>query len=187
MDKDEQQLVKSILEGNASEFDVIVEKYLSSVYNFVFRLTQNAEVSEDITQDTFIKVWKQLKKYNSEKSFRTWILSIAHNTSIDWFRKRKPLAFSHMFTSNEDIHFEETLTDEEPRADEIFEKKEESLRIRKVLDEISPEEKSIILFHLDEGLTFDKISDLLQKPLNTIKSTYRRSLIKLKKRLDAPK
>lgn len=187
MDVSDQQLVEAILEGNTPLFDVLVERHLSAVYNFAFRLTQNKDVAEDITQDTFIKVWKQLKKYNLEKSFKTWILSIAHNTTIDWFRKRKPIVFSQMLTGNEDTTFDETLADEEPQADEIFAQNENVEMVRKALDMLSPPDKAIVLLHLDEHLTFDEISELTHKPLNTIKSTYRRALIKLKKHTNAPK
>lgn len=187
----DQQLVTLYLDGNQKAFDGIVNRYTQTVYRFVLYLLNNQDEARDITQDTFIKAWKNIDKYDLKRNFKTWLFIIAKRITIDYLRrKHKNVSFSSLDDKENDIYFEDTIKDEEILANEIFENNENAELIKNVLEKISLENKTIILLHNGEEMTFQEISEILNKSINTIKSQYRRSIIQLKKYIEeyyAPK
>ncbi|MEI6553527.1 MAG: sigma-70 family RNA polymerase sigma factor, partial [bacterium] len=102
MKKTDLQLIEESLssanylsEGRTS-FNILVERYAPSVYLFIFKLVGNKEDSEDIVQETFIKAWQKLAKFDTDLSFKTWLFSIAKNSAVDKLRKKKSIAFSSL-------------------------------------------------------------------------------------------
>lgn len=182
MQKIDSELVYESLEGDDNAFKELLQRHLKHTYNFIYQLSGSEEEAKDITQDTFVKVWKNLKKYNDKSSFKTWVINIARNTTIDYLRKRRLILFSNL-QKDDDENFEETLIDIEPLQDELFEIEENKNKVEKLLLEISIEKRTILILHINENLTFEEISKILNKPLNTIKSQYRRSLLELKESL----
>ncbi len=172
-------LIEEYLNGNEKALEELVSKYLKPVYNFAFRLSQNESDASDITQETFIKAWKNLKRFDKEKKFLTWILTIARNTFIDKSRKKSPLLFGELETNNE--NYEDNLEDTAELPDEILERNELSEELDKALGELPIKYRDIILLHDGNDLTFEEISEITKEPMNTIKSRYRRGLIILKK------
>ena len=184
------QLIKIFNRGNAKAFEGIVNKYAQSVNNFVSHLINNTEEAKDITQDTFVKVWRNLEKFDTNRNFKTWVFTIAKRSAIDYLRKRKNVNFSSLDNENTDLDFSQNIPDEELLAHEIFEINENIDLINKALETISVESKMIVLLYNGEEMTFDEIAEILEKPMNTVKSQYRRALISLKKAItliQAPK
>ena len=164
----------------------ILNEYLKSVYNYAYRIAGNKNDAEDITQETFIKIWKNFKKINENKNLKAWIFAIARNTIIDHLRKRKNISFSQLDEQdNEDEknYFSENIVDVEPLPDEIFERKELKEELKEALAKIRPDFREIILLHYVEDLTFEEIAKIVEKPLNTVKSHHRRSLSEIRKLL----
>ena len=77
-------------------FAVIVERYVSSIYKFSYRYVRNGPDAEYIAQETFLRAWKSLKKFDQSKNFKTWIFAIAKNASLDLLKKKKPMPFSRI-------------------------------------------------------------------------------------------
>jgi len=165
------------------DIETIIKQHLKPVYSFVFRFSKNESEASDITQEVFIKIWKNLNKFDPEKNFKAWIFTIARNTAIDHIRKNKDIAFSKLDAQFEEDEktFEETLPDIEPLPDEIFMKKELGGEVERALAKIRPDFREIILLHYVEGLTFEEIGKIVGKPLNTVKSHHRRALNILRK------
>ena len=184
------QLIELYMEGNFKALDGIIYRYSQPIFRFVFHTINNTEETNDIVQETFIKVWKNIRKFDQKKSFRTWLFTIAQRTMIDFLRKRRNVNFSESNRDNSEIPFEETIPDEELIASEILEKTEDIELVKTALSQISIENRSIILLHNGEEMTFKEISEIFNKPINTIKSQYRRSLISVKNyiiNVNAPK
>jgi len=167
------------------DIEPIINQYLKPVYNFVFRIVGNKNETEDITQEVFIKVWKNLEKFKSEQNLKPWIFKIARNTTFDYLRKRKNISFSQLDSqinvNDNQKSFAENIEDTEDLPDEIFMKKELGQELEKALAEIRLDFREIILLRYIEELNFDEISEIVGKPLNTVKSHHHRGLADLRK------
>ena len=184
MEKTDQELVLNYISGDEGSLKILIERYIRPIYNFVYHLSRNVNDAEDITQETFVKVWKNLKKYNPKQSFKTWIFSIAKNTSIDWLRKKRNLVFSDFDTEDGNNYIENTTRDENALQDELAIIAEDKKFLSEALKKLSLIYQSILVLRYSEELTFKEIGDILGKSLDTVKSQHRRALIQLKKTLE---
>ena len=180
------------MSDNGLTIEKIVADYLTVIYRFVYRLVGNEPDASDITQEVMVKVWKNLAKYDPAQNFKPWLFKIARNTAIDWLRHRRQIPFSELDRCDEegnDRAFAETVKDLELLPDEVFAQKEIKEKFNQALNLIPINERMILALHLEEGLTFNEIAEIVGRPLNTVKSAYRRSLVKLRAQLTqiAPK
>ena len=182
MEMTDEELVEDILGGKEGSFDVLVHRYTTSIYNFAYRLTGNVEYAEDITQETFIKVWKNIKRYKSSYAFKSWIFTIARNTATDFLRKRKSIVFSSLDTI-EDHSFESNIPDDKILPMESLIKLEDVELLNGTLVKLPTDYQTVLLLHYQNDMTFEEIGKIMGKPLNTVKSWHRRSLIKLRELL----
>ena len=91
--KSDAELIEAFLEGSDQGFATLLERHLPMVYRFVYRYLGNADDANDVTQETFIRAWKHIKKFDRGRSFKTWVMTIAKNASLDFIKKKKPLLF----------------------------------------------------------------------------------------------
>lgn len=174
------ELVEAYREGDDEAFTLLTNRYVDILYRFVYRLIGNPSAAEELTQDIFLKSWKSLGKFDATKEWKTWLFAIARNTSIDWLRKKKSINFSQFDDSEGESTFADTLRDMEPLQHELFETKENEVLVKNALETLPVDDQTIIMLHDSEGLTFEAIGEVVGKPLNTVKSKYRRALVKLK-------
>ncbi|TSA45278.1 sigma-70 family RNA polymerase sigma factor [bacterium] len=180
MGLNDNQLVKNYLEGNDEAFEELVKKYLKPIYNFLYRLTNNQVVAEDLAQDTFLKVWKNIRRFDQSRSFKTWIFTIAKNTAFDYFKKKKELPFS-TFTDEEGESWLENIADENILPGEILERKNIAEELEEILKKLPVHYRTILLLHYKEDFSLHEIAEILSEPYNTVKSRHQRALSKLKK------
>lgn len=185
MEVDDRKLIEDYLAGDSEALATLIQHNLTLVYRFVFRMVSDHQEAEEVTQDTFVKVWRNAKKYNPEQSFRTWLLSIAHNTAIDLLRKRRSFVFSDFDTDDgKGMSMEESIVDPEPLPMEILMRAEEKMLLEGALAQLSLVHREVLILHYQEQLTFNEIGVILNKPLNTVKSHHRRGLAALRKILE---
>jgi RNA polymerase sigma-70 factor (ECF subfamily) len=165
----DEQLIEQYLRGDEKSLEVLVKRYLKPIYSFVYKNIGNPEMAEDITQETFVKVWKNLKKFDKQKSFKSWLFTIAKNSSIDFLRKKKTATLA----LNEDLPSKSDFLKD-------IENKNSIKKIHETLQNLSPNYRAIILLKNESNLTFKEIAKELNEPLNTIKSRYRRAILILK-------
>jgi RNA polymerase sigma-70 factor (ECF subfamily) len=162
-------------EGKALE--ILINRYLKPIYNFIFRLTNDQEEAEDLTIETFLKMWKNLRRFNLKKNFRGWLFTVAKNTTFDFFRKKKEYSFKDL--SFFDENFEEKIPSEVSLEEEI----NQNYNLKILEEEIRklPLHYRVVLFlRYNDHLSLPEISEILEKPLNTIKSWHFRALKILK-------
>jgi RNA polymerase sigma-70 factor (ECF subfamily) len=188
MEMDDQQLIADYISGDDAAFSILVKRHMQSIYNFSMRIAGNPQNAEDITQETFLKVWRNIKKYRPEQSFRSWIFTIAHNTAIDFLRKKKQLVFSDFENEEGNNMLEDTLQDPALLPDELAARAQDQQLLAGLVAQLSPIYQEVLLLYYNEQLTFDEIGRILGKPLDTVKSQHRRALLALRKLLEsAPK
>jgi RNA polymerase sigma-70 factor (ECF subfamily) len=181
LEKNDEQVIMSFKNGDREAFKELINRYTSSMFNFSARLAGRNE-APDIVQEIFIKVWKNISRFDSKKaSFKTWIFTIAKNTATDFLRKKKDYVFSDMEGAEDEDPFYQKIPDEKILPDESFQKLEDKKMLETTLEKLRPSYREILVLHYQEEMTFDEISKILKKPLNTVKSQHRRAIIELQK------
>lgn len=182
MQVEDDKLIENSIEGDVTSFEVLVNRYLKSIYIFVSNFSGLKEESGDIVQETFLKVWKNLSKYKKGESFKAWLFAIARNTAIDFMRKRKDLVFSDFDNEDGENVLTDTLADNDPLPDEVSINIEQVDKLKEILKTLRPIYREILILHYEQDLTFEEIAKILKKPMNTVKSNHRRALIELREK-----
>jgi len=178
------ELALAFMKGDRDSFAALVDRHMSMVYKFVYRYAGNPDAANDIVQDVFIKVWKNIKKFDTQKNFKTWLLTIAKNTALDSVKKKKAVLFSRIEEGETDLDtFLAPYVESPDLPDELLERKQTRAELESVLASLSPSYRSVLLLRYAEHLKFREIAETLQEPIDTIKSKHRRALIQLRKML----
>lgn len=177
-------LISSFMKGDGESFAALVDRHMPMVYKFAYRYVGNADAANDITQDVFIKVWKNIKKFDPQKNFKTWLLTITKNTALDAIKKKKAVLFSKIEEGESDIDtFLAPYVEGADLPDELLQKKQDKAGLDRVMQQLSPSYRSVLLLRYAEHLKFREIADALDEPIDTIKSKHRRALIQLRRLL----
>ena len=187
MEKSDEQLITEYFEGDEEALALLVRRYLTPLYNFIYRLSGNAGDAEDIVQEAFVKAWRHLKKFRRGANFKTWLFTIAHHTAIDHLRRRRRLVFSDFENGDAGNVLTDTLIDTESLPDELWRRAEDREYVEALLLRLSPAFREVLYLRYNEELTFDEIGGVLGKSIDTVKSQHRRALLLLRKLIDAPK
>lgn len=179
MDSNDTELIEGYLAGDDQAFEQLLKSYLSAVYNFIFQMTRDRAVAEDLTQETFIKAWKHLARFDRKRSFKTWLFTIAKNTTYDFFKKKKTLPFSY-FEDEEGKNRLDIVSEDTPLPDAILVAVETSEELDQALQKIPEQYRTLLLLAYKEDFSLQEISDILATPYNTIKSRHQRALKSLK-------
>lgn len=177
---EDEQLVINYQSGDERALSQLIERYAKHIFNFCLRYAGNVHDAQDIVQDTFVKVWKSISRFDTQKSFKVWLYVIAKNTSLDWLKKKRPELLS-TFETNEGLNpVLDTLSDDELLPDEIAVVAEQREEMAKAIDQLPELYRSVIALRYSGELSFEEIAEVLQKPLETVRSQHRRALAKLK-------
>jgi len=182
MEISDKKLIQDFLRGDEQSFAVLVNRYLKMVYNFLYQITKDRNILDDLTQETFLKAWKNLKKFDTEKNFKTWLFTIAKNTALDYFKKKKTVPFA-WFENDEGYNKLENIEDEEKNLEELIGKKELEKNLEEKLNQLSADYRLLLLLRYKDGFSLQEIGDILGRPYNTIKSQHQRALASLKKEI----
>ncbi len=183
MSLSDEQLIVGYLKGDEKSLEVLIEKYLKPIYGFAYRYVDNSQEAEDITQEVFVRMWRNLKKFKSGKKFSTWLFAIAKNVAIDFLRKKKFLPFSAFEDEEGENALIETLADSGPLPEEILQKAQDAKILNAAVKKLPINYRTILFLYYNDHFNFREIAEILSEPLNTIKSRHRRGLILLKKLL----
>lgn len=176
----DKKLIEKFLAGQDSAFSVLLERHLRAVYNFIYQLIGDRSAIDDITQVAFIKAWKNIRKFDRDKNFKTWLFTIAKNTAYDHIKKKKTIPFSR-FQNEEGNSVLEEIEEGKILPDEILNRADLARELDEKLEKIPVPYKIILILHYKEDLSFQEISQILGKPYNTIKSQHTRALQALRK------
>lgn len=177
---EDKKLIQQYLKGDERSLEILVERYLKLIYGFVYKNVGDQAVAEDITQEVFVKVWKNIRKFDQNKNFKPWIFQIAKNTSIDFLRKKKTIPFSK-FEDEKGQNFlvENFIAKPLNLIDNLSNKRV----LLTAMEGLNEKEQKIINLRHGEGMSFKEIADIFEESINTIKSRYRRTLLSLRKNI----
>jgi len=169
-------------------FEQLLQRYLKPIYNFLYQITRDSAALDDLTQETFIKVWKNIARFDQSKIFKVWIFAIAKNTAYDFLKKRKTIPFS-FFENGEGNSFIENIAGgrfplgqngDHAAPGDILEKLDLEKDIEEVLNKIPVHYRTILVMRYKEDFSLKEIAEILRKPYNTVKSQHQRALRALK-------
>lgn len=172
------ELVERAVQGDEKAFSTLVNRYLSLVYNYLYRMTQNHEVSEEMAQEAFVKAYRNLKSFDRNRSFKPWILRIASNAAISQMRKQSRVV--SLNAMQEDGAWDES---QHQQAEDIvvqLERKLSSEEVMKALENLDEKYRQAILLRYQQELSYEEIADALGIPLNTVRTWIKRGMDKLR-------
>jgi RNA polymerase sigma-70 factor (ECF subfamily) len=181
MEKDQinPEIVRLAQAGDIEAFEKILSHYEKAIFHFVSRIVQNDKDAEDITQETFIKVYFKIKKFKSEYKFSTWLFAIAKNTINDWFRKHKKREL--LIIDDPDKPFETYYLQE--KYVERYSGIQLKIDIESAISKIKPIYKTVLTMFYNEGYAYRDISEKMSLPLNTVKTYIYRAKCEMRKEL----
>lgn len=169
------QVIASILEGQTDMYALIVERYEEKLMRYAFFILKDYDVASDITQETFIKSYVNLRSFNTNKQFSPWIYRILHNGAMNHIKRSKktaPLAVINEVDDNFLVSF---------KHDKAMDKAMLNKSVRNCLGKIEIKYREILMLNFFENLKYDEISDILHIPKSTVGVRIRRGKIILKK------
>lgn len=177
------QLADSFLKGSEEAFKILAERYLKLVYNIAWQYAENKAAAEDLTQEVFVKVWKNLNRFDRNKSFKAWIAKIAKNTGLDHVKKKQDIPFSLLSGAGTAGGLLESLINSNATLAEEFDRKLLGQKFMEAIEGLPNQTKDVLISKLEADETFDQIASKTGESINTVKSRYRRGIIHLRKLL----
>lgn len=174
---EENILIEKCRSGVREAFGPLINMYRARLYSYLFKFIGNIADTEDVFQETLIKIWRGLPGYNNKNRFSSWLFSIAHNTAMDHLRKKA-----------KERNFEEIIDDianfnENPGLSDELDNNEIIKHISKAVDKLPEKQKNTFLLRIHSEMSFKEIAKVTGEPLNTVLSHMRYAVIKLKKYL----
>ena len=176
-------LVNAYINGNEKALSDLIQRHKQRIYSFIYSKVADRDVTEDIFQDTFIKVINTLKRgaYNEEGKFLPWVMRIAHNLIIDHFRKNNRMP---KFENNGDFNIFSVLCDEDLNAERKIIKGQVEEDLRRLILELPEDQREVLVMRLYKDMSFKEISDQTGVSINTALGRMRYALINLRKVID---
>ena len=178
------ELVALYLQGNSKSFEVLIQKHKNKIYAFILSKIRNKDLAEDIFQETFIKVINSLQKgkYNEGGKFLPWVMRIANNLVIDYFRKAKKM---RTIAPTNDFNIFDILQDGDRNIEDNLVNDQVHKDLRKLIEYLPEDQKEVLKMRYYAELSFKEISESTGVSINTALGRMRYALINLRKLIDS--
>ena len=178
----DEELIKKFQEGDVGAYNQLVYRYKDRLLNFIYRYLNDIDRSEDLVQDTLLKLYTHKNSYKEIARFSTWIYTIAANFARTELRKiKRRKTFSVTELSREDREFIIASTDVGPGEENLAQYFEKN--VQRALADLPDDFKTIIILRDIQELSYDEISKIVEVPLGTVKSRINRGRVKLQQLL----
>jgi|TARA_A200000113_G_scaffold143016_1_gene128519 RNA polymerase sigma-70 factor (ECF subfamily) len=174
------QLVSSYLDGSEYALEQLINRHQLQIFNFINSKINDRDTSEDLFQDTFIKVIRTLKSgaYNEEGKFLPWVMRIAHNLVIDHFRKSNRIP---TVGNKEDFDIFQFISDKSPNAESTLVQEQVLKDLQKLIQELPEDQKEVLIMRLYRDMSFKEIAENTNVSINTALGRMRYAIINLRK------
>ncbi len=176
-------LVHNYIEGDENALTVLIKRHQSKIFGFIYSKISDKDISNDIFQDTFIKVIKTLKSksYNEEGKFLPWVMRIAHNLIIDHFRRNKKMP---MYRETEEFSIFSIMCDDSLTIENKIIQEQVEIDLRKLIEELPADQKEVLMMRMYQDMSFKEISELTGVSINTALGRMRYALMNIRKVID---
>ncbi len=165
----EDELISLLKQRDKKGFTLLYDNYSAALYGIVLKIVRSEEVAEDVLQDAFVKIWKNIDAYSSTKgTLFTWILNVARNTAIDRIRSQEFKNSAQIRTIEDNVGMVDRQNNEYIPIDHIG--------LEKVVEKLRPEHQIIIEYIYFKGYTQTEVSEALQLPLGTVKTRVKMAI-----------
>jgi RNA polymerase sigma-70 factor (ECF subfamily) len=183
-DRTDQELVRLCLKGQERAAHELVSRYQRPVFSFIYRMIRDRELAEDLAQDTFIRAFDNLRKYDPAYKFSSWLFKVGHNLTVDHIRRRELDTVSihgapDAVTTDQQEATSVTLESEFEQPDELLEARELGSSIEEAIDRLRPEYRTAVMLRHVEGYSYDEIAEVMEIPLGTVKTYIHRARAEL--------
>lgn len=174
------QLVSSYLDGSEYALEQLINRHQLQIFNFINSKINDRDTSEDLFQDTFIKVIRTLKSgaYNEEGKFLPWVMRIAHNLVIDHFRKSNRIP---TVGNKGDFDIFQFISDNSPNAESTLVQEQVLKDLQKLIQELPEDQKEVLIMRLYRDMSFKEIAENTNVSINTALGRMRYAIINLRK------
>jgi RNA polymerase sigma-70 factor (ECF subfamily) len=184
----DQDLIALARSGSETAYRELLDRYQRPVFSLVYRMVRDRERAEDLSQETFIKVFNHLDRYNPSYKFSSWIFKIASNLAIDSLRKKEIKTVSldgsrHAETADQAESTRITVESKDESPEERLEAKELGQEIEQAIGELRSEYRTAILLRHVEGRPYEEIAEIMGIPLGTVKTYIHRARGELRETL----
>ena len=178
------ELLNTYISGNEDSINVLLNRHRKRILDYIYMMVKNRDVADDIFQETLIKVVRfvQEGRYTENGKFLSWVLRIAHNQVIDYFRQKKQRNNVSEGDAGYDILNNQKFSDHTVEEKLITNQIETD--VRKLIDFLPPEQKEVVLMRYYMGLSFKEIAEQTDVSINTALGRMRYALINLCKLID---
>jgi len=185
MDAGDQELIRRCLAGDERAYRGLVERYQRQVYSLAMRMLRVPEDAEDVTQETFVRMFRALERYDPTRPFTAWLFTIAARLSIDHIRRRRLKTIS-LFRQEPGSEEEHLLDVADPGfgPEEIAERNEEERRAEALIGSLPEHYRIVVMLRHQQGLSYEEIAEALRLPLGTVKARIHRARALLMERLE---
>ena len=167
--------------GDGDAFRVLVDRHGRKLFRLAFRLAGNEEDAEDIVQETFLRAYRNLDKFDERALFTSWLFRIASNYSLDLLRMRKMRTAQSLSSDDAEGHpMTERIASEDPNPERLMFSGQMRERIAGAMDELTPQERVAFTLRHFEGCTIDEISETLKISANATKHAVFRAVQKMR-------
>jgi len=179
-------LVKDYMGGDENSLSVLIKRHQSKIYGFIYSKVTDRDIADDIFQDTFIKVIKNLKSnsYNEEGKFLPWVMRISHNLIVDHFRRNKKMP---MYRETEEFSIFSIMTDNSPNVENRLITDQVESDLQRIIEELPDDQKEVLQMRIYQDLSFKEIADLTGVSINTALGRMRYALMNLRKVIEKNK
>jgi RNA polymerase sigma-70 factor (ECF subfamily) len=181
MESEPTAIARGLRRRDPDLLDRLIEQYQHRLLRYLFYLSGNRELAEDLFQETWIRVLERGHQYDGRHEFSTWLYAVARNLTIDYLRKKNPVSLDGLMEDEQHAPLEPA--DNRPMAWEVVERHEQAERIGAALVSIPTEYRETVVLRFQEGLALDEIARVTGAPLGTVKSRLYRGLNMLMSRL----
>lgn len=178
----DRQLVSQYIEGSEDAFKKLVERHKSKIYTAIYLIVKDNYVAEDLLQETFIKAINTIKggRYNEEGKFLPWIMRIAHNLAIDYFRRNKRYPTIVMEDGSSVFN---TMEFSEDSIESVQIKKDSHAKLRDLIQELPDAQREVLIMRHYMQMSFQEIAEATDVSINTALGRMRYALINLRKKM----